>query len=389
MATKVQPQKLTKFLNAMKSVYGPFDTLSPAQAAAWTPPPMAEGHRGRYLWTDAFGVLNLLTLSALTSETRYATLAARLIDTVHNTLGRTRDGTRRLPGATEEHPLLGGLRIGKEDEEDDPGGDGDGQYHHYLTIWMFALNRMARASGERKYNDLAIELAKAIHPHFVRERDSPRPRMYWKMSIDLSRPMVRSEGNLDPIDGYVIYSLLQKDYEGNKDVLQQEIEEYKRILETKWRRYVSDDPLDLGMTMWTAHWFDGKEEWATELSRRAAVCLRKCPVLLAWTFMNEASLGALVEEEKYFDAPARFRLAFREFGTCLGVQCHCTAAAEGSAAGKEKTYWDQLVEKIVTTWAPSLEKDPAAVKLKLQPITMTMYATALDPGGKYLPQRFD
>ena len=65
MATKIQPPRLTKFLNAMKSVYGPFDTLSPAQAAAWTPPPMAEGHRGRYLWTDAFGVLNLLTLGAL------------------------------------------------------------------------------------------------------------------------------------------------------------------------------------------------------------------------------------------------------------------------------------------------------------------------------------
>ncbi|EJF59809.1 hypothetical protein DICSQDRAFT_23626, partial [Dichomitus squalens LYAD-421 SS1] len=353
---------LTKFRNALQSVYGPFDALSHAQVAAWTPPPMAEGHRGRYLWTDAFGVLNLLTLGALTSEPRYTTLAARLIDTVHDTLGRTRDGTRRLPGATDEHPLVGGLRIGKEEEEDDPGGDGDGQYHHYLTVWMFALNRMARVSGERQYNDLAIELAKAIHRRFVRERDSPRPRMYWKMSIDLSRPMVRSEGNLDPIDGYVVYNLLQKDREDDKTILKQEIEDYKRILETKWRGYVSDDPLDLGMTMWTAHWFGEKEGWATELSRRAVVCLR-----------------ALVEEEKYFDAPARFRLAFREFGTCLGVQCLRNAVADDFTGVNEKAYWDQLVEKIMTTWTPSLEKDPPAIKLELQPITMVMYATALIP----------
>ncbi|KAI0370590.1 hypothetical protein BV20DRAFT_966520 [Pilatotrama ljubarskyi] len=275
MTAKVQPQLISRFLRAMKSVYGPFDRLTPAQATTWTPPPMAEGHRGRYLWTDAFGVLNLLTLGVLTSNALYTTLAARLVDTVHDTLGRTRDGARRLPGASDAHPLAGGLRIGKEDEEDDPGGDGDGQYHHYLTIWMFALNRMTHATGERRYNDLAIELAKAIHPRFVRDRDSARPRMYWKMSIDLSRPMVLSEGNLDPIDGYVVFSLLQRSHEGNKAVLAEEIDEYRRILETKWRRYVSDDPLDLGMTLWTAHWFDGEEQWATELSRRAAMCLRE------------------------------------------------------------------------------------------------------------------
>lgn len=40
-------------------------------------------------------------------------------------------------------------------------------------------------------------------------RDSNRPRMYWKMFIDLSRPAVRSEGNLGPFDGYVTYTLLQ------------------------------------------------------------------------------------------------------------------------------------------------------------------------------------
>ncbi len=59
--------------------------------------------------------------------------------------------------------------------------------------------------------------------------------MYWKMSIDLRRPLVRSEGNLDPIDGYVVFSLLQEASD-DKTVLAQKIDEYRRILEKKWRR---------------------------------------------------------------------------------------------------------------------------------------------------------
>jgi hypothetical protein len=34
--------------------------------------------------------------------------------------------------------------------------------------------------------------------------------MHWKMSIDLRRPMVLSEGNLDPFDGLATYKLLQE-----------------------------------------------------------------------------------------------------------------------------------------------------------------------------------
>jgi hypothetical protein len=136
---------------------------------------------------------------------------------------------------------------------------------------MFALNRMSIASKKGWYNDQAISLAKAIHPHFMIDRDSPRPRLFWKMSIDLKSPLVFSEGNLDPIDGYVIFNLLQQT--AGSEVLAQEISEYKRILDTKWQRYTSDDPLDLGMTLWTAHWFNKKEEWATVLTERAFRCL--------------------------------------------------------------------------------------------------------------------
>ncbi|KAF7800333.1 hypothetical protein EIP86_011583 [Pleurotus ostreatoroseus] len=262
---------IDKAVVAMEDVYGPFKGLTPDEALTWSPPPAHAGHNGRYLWTDAFGVVNFITLFRFTSNLTYLHLAARLIYAVHNTLGRTRDLHEYLPGASAEHPLAGGLRIGKEDES---GPDGDGQYHHYLTLWMFALNRMSLVSGEQRYNDLAIELAEAIHPAFVVRRDSSRPRMYWKVTTDLSRPLVPSEGNLDPIDGYVICSILQET-SGRPDVLRREISDYKRILDTKWKSYSSDDPLDLGMTLWTAHWFAGKAVWADRLLHRAAMDLRK------------------------------------------------------------------------------------------------------------------
>src|SRR5699024_8730981 len=121
---------LTRFEKSMESLYGKFSDISKPEE--WNPPQKSGGHRGRYLWTDAFGVLNFLTLQRESSSNgddasseKYLTLAKRLVHAVHEVLGRTRDGTERLPSATEEEPLKGGLRIGKIQES---GPDGDGQY---------------------------------------------------------------------------------------------------------------------------------------------------------------------------------------------------------------------------------------------------------------------
>ncbi|KAL1844509.1 hypothetical protein VTK73DRAFT_2391 [Phialemonium thermophilum] len=221
------PTRLVRFVEAMSLVYGPLTHLTPATAASWTPPanPGAGGHRGRYLWTDAFGVLNLITLHRETSDVVYLAAARRLVETVHDVLGRQRgdgndddnDNTKkpdRLPGATDAEPLAGGLRIGKREAT---GPDGDGQYHHYLTLWMFALNRLALAVGDddggagARYNELAVQLARAIHPHFVLRGDRDDSlRMVWKVSTDLRAVLVPSEGHLDAATGYVVYRLLQE-----------------------------------------------------------------------------------------------------------------------------------------------------------------------------------
>jgi len=76
----------------------------------WTPPPMSKGHRGRYLWTDAFAVLNFITLARETANPIYLSHARTLVSTVHGILGRTRDGSTQLPGAAPSSPLEGGLR---------------------------------------------------------------------------------------------------------------------------------------------------------------------------------------------------------------------------------------------------------------------------------------
>src|SRR6266545_1072549 len=160
----------------------------------------------RYLWTDAFAVCNFLGLARTTGQGRYLELALRLIGQVHEVLGRHRPDTSGrtawLSGLGEEagaaHPTIGGLRIGKKlperraDEPFDPEleWDRDGQYFHYLTRWMHALSQTALSTGNAIFVAWARELAKTAHDAFVYAPpgDSSK-RMYWKMSIDLSRPL--------------------------------------------------------------------------------------------------------------------------------------------------------------------------------------------------------
>jgi hypothetical protein len=347
-------RNVVHFLEAMNLVYGPIETLSEEAARSWKAPdkPGAGGHRGRYLWTDAFGLVNLITLSKETSSPIYLTLAKQLAKTVHDVLGRTRDGTARLPRATDAEPLKGGLRIGKASAH---GSDCDGQYHHYLTLWMFALNRLALATGEAEYSRLAVQLAKAIHPHFVIKRDGqPATRMVWKVSTDMREVLVPSQGHLDAATGYVVYRLLQRTAEqmqGLLGALSSEIADYRNLMGTDTSMRASRDPLDLGMGLWMCHFFRD-EEWAAELGNKS--------LEMARTMLDEKK-GLMSRDHAH-------RLAFREFGTCLGLECY---------GADEKLR--QGVEAIVNFWTTYLEE---STDEDLRPITLVMYAAALIPGGK-------
>ncbi len=175
------------------------------------------GNPKRYLWSDAFAVCNFLGLYESRKDTRYLDLAKKLVDQVHFTLGQHRDDDNQkgwISGLPDKkgmkHPTIGGLRIGKSLPERKPHElfdenlewERDGQYFHYLTKWMHALNRMTEMTGEYHYNIWAIELAKTAFEKFTYiEPNSGQRLMYWKMSTNLSRPLVSSMGQHDALDG--------------------------------------------------------------------------------------------------------------------------------------------------------------------------------------------
>ena len=179
----------------------------------------------RHLWTDAFAACNFLELYRQTSDEKYKHLALRLVDQVHNRLGRHREDDSRtgwISGLDEEedkrHPTKGGLRIGKALNERRPADpfdeyltwERDGQCDHYLTKWMHALNRLSWVIEDSTYNTWAMELAKTVHTRFAFVPPyGNQKRMYWKKGIDLFRPLVPSRGHHDPLNGFIPYNQLQ------------------------------------------------------------------------------------------------------------------------------------------------------------------------------------
>jgi hypothetical protein len=228
-------------------------------------------HPRRYLWTDAFAVCNYLELFKQTNEESYRNLALRLVDQVHNTLGRHRDDDSRrgwISGLDEpegwQHPTKGGLRIAKrlsERKPDEPPNDRlewdrDGQYYHYLTKWMHALNCVSHVAEDAIYTRWAIELAKTAHARFTYQPPSGGgKKMHWKMSIDLIYPLVASMGQHDPLDGFVTYNELQaaafRDL-GKKPILdlKNEIADMAKICQGIG--LATDDPLGIGGLLFDA-----------------------------------------------------------------------------------------------------------------------------------------
>jgi hypothetical protein len=280
----------------------------------------------RYLWTDSFAVCNFLELYRQTGNEKFKQLALDLVDQVHYTLGRHRDDDFRtgwISGLSEDegekHPTLGGLRIGKKKNERKPDDlfdqrlewDRDGQYYHYLTKWMHALSRVTQVTGDDKYNIWALELAQTANRGFT--YFSPygsKRQMYWKMSIDLSYPLVSSMGHHDPLDGFITCIQLQAvklAFKSKGPDLESEISQLAAIC--KGKDWSTDDPLGLGGLLSDAYkvgqllvYSDFKHE--DLLIRLLKDCLRG---LTLYTGQNHLLL------------PANYRLAFRELGLCIGL----------------------------------------------------------------------
>ncbi|HEX9024251.1 MAG TPA: hypothetical protein VF799_10460 [Geobacteraceae bacterium] len=283
----------------------------------------------RYLWTDAFAVCNFLGLYRRTGDGTWRDLAESLVDQVHRILGRHRDDDLRvgwISGLAEEegelHPTRWGLRIGKPLSERRPGDppnerlewDRDGQYYHYLTKWMHALCRMGRATGDRRYVAWALELAQAAHSRFVWVHPGDgRKRIYWKMSIDLRRPLVLAMGQHDPLDGLVtLCDLKAAAGEAASSVwpgVVEAIADLARICreEAEW---VTEDPLGIGGLL-----FDARRIAELEATGHFVDAALLEGVL-------DAALAGLrsFAADNPLKYRARQRLAFRELGLAIGLK---------------------------------------------------------------------
>ncbi|TAH39469.1 MAG: hypothetical protein EYC70_01410 [Planctomycetota bacterium] len=225
----------------------------------------------RYLWTDAFGVVLLLSLGRATGDKRFTGDACRLVREVERVLGRER-----------------GLRIGEAP-------DRDGQYFHYLAMWLFALGRLGRV--DPAYRTRALELVREIHRPFV----IPGRGVWWKMREDLSGPYPGyGLGALDPYHGYFVYRLL------DEAALAAEIAEMRELMEASYAGLVITQDLGLGMMLWLTRFFP-QEPWAQVQRGR---CLQVLDAM--W-----------IEPDGYFcrePGLPNVKFAFTNYGVAIGLQ---------------------------------------------------------------------
>lgn len=225
----------------------------------------------RYLWTDAFGLVLYVSLLRETGEQRWLDQAKWLVGEVDRVLGRQR-----------------GYRIGEA-------ADRDGQYFHYLAMWLFALASLG--DHDPAFRERGIRIARDIHEPFV----LPGRGVVWKMKEDLSGPYPGyGLGAMDAFDGYVSYRLL------GESELKSEIAEMRTIMDRQYRLLDIDQDLGLGMMLWLAHFFP-EEDWAKVQRERALAALD-----FLWT-----------EPPGYFGRASyarNVRIAFANYGVSIGLQ---------------------------------------------------------------------
>lgn len=266
----------------------------------------------RYLWTDAYGVILLVSLYDALDEQSYLDQAESVVAKVDQVLGRPR-----------------GIRIGEA-------LDRDGQYFHYLTMWLHALEVLGRYKPE--YRRKGIDLVRQIHePFLVRGHG-----IIWKMQEDLSAPYPGfGYGALDAFGGYVAYSML------DRELLVSEIADLRTLIDASAAHLAITQDLGLGMMLWMSHFFP-EEEWAIQQRKRSLEVLDRM-----WVASGYYCREPMLPQTKF---------AFTNFGVSIGLQ----AIAERSAHVRK-------IHKFFETYQSGDEYDSAA-------ITHVMACSAHFPG---------
>jgi hypothetical protein len=250
---------------------------------------------------------------------------------------------------------------------------------------MHALDQLSRATGESRYNLWARELAAIAHEAFIEPPASgPQTRLYWKMSIDLSHPLVSSMGQHDPLEGYITTlqlqmtsSRLQPSTSGPS--LSEAIRQYETMAnQTQW---ASPDPLGIGGLLVDAYRVAQLKHLGAPIEGHLVAKL----------------LGAALAGLRYYvangelQASAEYRLAFRELGLAIGLEAverlSRHAGQDGSTAEedvrrdlKALSHYFPLSRQIREYWLNPLHRKSRTWS-EHRDINEVMLATSLAPDG--------
>jgi hypothetical protein len=207
--------------------------------------------------------------------------------------------------------------------------------------------------------------------------------MYWKLSIDLSRPLVPSMGQHDPLDGFVTYNELQataaKDSEKSTEGdLRSEISDMASICEGK--SWATDDPLGIGGLLFDA---------CRVAQLIASGNLEQTGLLETLLESSLIGLDSFVKQNS-LKLPAGYRLAFREFGLSIGLLAvekmreliEQKSGKKGSLLSLLKTLsrYAELKEIIEKFWLEGRNREAGSWIAHLD-INRVMLATSLAPDG--------
>ncbi len=354
---------------------------------------------------DIFGLTHLpsaISLSSLReSDQEYRRSAIELIDQVHRVLGRFRVDEGRtgwISGLDEDgghcHPTSGGLRIGKPLKErradevfdEQLEWDRDGQYFHYLTKWMHALCQAAFVMRSNEYARWAGDLALTASKRFMRRSSSGKPiGVYWKMSTDLSRPLVPEMGLHDALDGFlsfreVQHAIVKVSGDAESNGLGEASEALFALCEHG--QWVTDDPLGIGGLLFDAC------RLCQLVGQKNGRELR-----LVEDVIQGSSNGLMILlKTGYLKRPAEHRLAFRELGLAIGLRAVpiiARALQESEAfEGRPSLLrlidlflpYGRLSDEIIDLWRRYAE-DPDESWRAHQDINEVMLATAIAPSA--------
>jgi hypothetical protein len=244
---------------------------------------------------------------------------------------------------------------------------------------MRALDQLSRETADPRFNLWARELAEVAYRAFTVPHHADRPaRMCWKMSIDLSRVLVPSMGQHDPLDGYIVALQLRATAAAlPHPAAGPELDAASRGFAAIAARgdWASSDPLGIGCLLIDAC-------RVAQLGREDAVrdeYLLERLLAAARAGLEDYAVSGQLQE------PAKYRLAFRELGLAIGLRGVALIAQNGApasvAASRQldalfrhlplgddiESFWRSPEHRASTTWTEHRDINEVMLATRLLP----------------------